>query len=286
MARYCASCGTEVDETALFCPTCGQPIDQETETAIPPAPAWPDPAEAPGREDPTRPLEMPAEQPVSGWSTPAEPESPPPSPVRPDPEPIRPVAERRYDPEPEAAAPTGDAPWGEPAAWERQSQPTRDEVDAAPSPPPMPPPTPTRPTSPAVPPAEPGGGTSATPLPNVPVTAPVTLSGWLIGGGATIAAIGALVSLFDGNRAVVDLLVLLAMAAVAISIFFASSLPALSNLRLATFALVLVAFGAATDRILAGIGGVGELLLFLGAAAAVIGALLLELGRDQPLGRS
>jgi hypothetical protein len=31
---------------------------------------------------------------------------------------------------------------------------------------------------------------------------------------------------------------------------------------------------------------VGELLLFLGAAAAVIGALLLELGRDQPLGGS
>jgi hypothetical protein len=119
----------------------------------------------------------------------------------------------------------------------------------------------------------------------MPVTAPVTLSGWLIGGGAAIAAIGALVALLDGgSRAIVDLLVLLAMAAVAVTIFFASRMPALANLRLATLALVLVAFGAATDRILAGVGGVGELLLFLGAAAAVIGVLLLELGRDQPLG--
>jgi hypothetical protein len=120
----------------------------------------------------------------------------------------------------------------------------------------------------------------------VPVTRPVTLSGWLIGIGAVLAAIGALISLFDGLRTVVDLLVLVAMAGVAVSVFFSSRLPAFGHLRLATLAIVLVAFGAATDRILAGVGGAGELLLFMGAAAAVIGAVLLETGRDQPMGAS
>ena len=80
------------------------------------------------------------------------------------------------------------------------------------------------------------------------------------------------------------LLVLVAMGGVAVSVFFSSSLPAFGHVRLATLAIVLVALGAATDRILAGVGGAGELLLFLGAAAAVIGAVLFEIGRDQPMG--
>ena len=42
--RYCPNCGTEVDDTAAFCPTCGQAIDQAAETAMPAAPAWPEPA--------------------------------------------------------------------------------------------------------------------------------------------------------------------------------------------------------------------------------------------------
>lgn len=118
----------------------------------------------------------------------------------------------------------------------------------------------------------------------IEVTTPLTLSGWLIGVGAALAAIGALISLFDGVRTVVDLLVLVAMGGVAISVFFSSSIPAFGHVRLATLAIVLVAFGAGADRILGGVGGAGELLLFLGAAAAVIGAVLLEIGRDQPMG--
>ena len=43
MVRFCANCGTEVDDTAVFCPTCGQPIDQEVEPEMPAAPAWPEP---------------------------------------------------------------------------------------------------------------------------------------------------------------------------------------------------------------------------------------------------
>lgn len=266
MTRFCASCGTEVDETAIFCPTCGQPIDQDVEAAIPPAPAWPEPAAAaadrPVRDEaPTRPIEpewgSPPEPPPAdpAWEaaqTPPPPAAPPP--VRREPPPIEPVSERHYEPEPEPAP--------------------RPDVPAPISPPPPA-------DRPAPPPPRPAG---ASPLSTVPITTPVTLSGWLIGIGAILAAVGALIALFDGIRTVVDLIVLVAMAAVAVSIFFSSRLPAFGHLRLAVLAIVLVAFGAATDRILAGVGSAGELLVFLGAAAVVIGAILLETGRDQPLG--
>ena len=58
--RYCPNCGTEVDDTAAFCPTCGQAIDQAAETAMPAAPAWPEPAAPP------RPHE-PAAAPAQSW---------------------------------------------------------------------------------------------------------------------------------------------------------------------------------------------------------------------------
>jgi hypothetical protein len=294
MARFCASCGTEVDDTAIFCPTCGQPIDQEVESAIPPAPAWPDPSEsAPPRADPagepTRPLEPAWGEPVNdprsqaAWDEPAAPPPPPPA-ARAEPPQIRPVSERRYSTEPAATAAPADEPeppgagtWPDPdapaaaetaAPIEPGSSPTPSQAVALPPPPPA------------------DGGPRSSPLDSVPVTSPVTLSGWLIGIGAALAAVGALIALFDGVRTVVDLLVLVAMAGVAISVFFVSALPAFGHLRLATLAIVLVALGAATDRILAGVGSAGELLLFMGAAAAVIGAVLLETGRDQPLGGS
>jgi hypothetical protein len=315
MTRFCASCGTEVDDTAIFCPTCGQPIDQEVESAIPPAPAWPDPADAqPPRQvgdgEPTRPIEPawgepsqrePAPWPNEGPSR-EEPAASVPSapPARRDQDPIRPVSERRFDPAPEASAPRQpDAPDG--GGWQAADRGPSEEPEgvtptdtgpgvatgdaprAAAAPPPSAAPAPSGPPS-AVSPAPERPRSS--PMDSVPVSAPVTLSGWLIGIGAAIAAIGALFALFDGGRPVVDLLILVAMAGVAVSVFFSSSLPAFGHLRLATLAIVLVAFGAAADRILAGLGGAGELLLFLGAAAAVIGVVLLETGRDQPLGGS
>jgi zinc-ribbon domain len=288
MARFCASCGTEVDDTAIFCPTCGQPIDQEAESAIPPAPAWPDPSEsAPPRPDPagapTRPLEPAWGEPVNdprsqaAWDEPAAPPPPPPA-ARSEPPEIRPVSERRYSTEPaDEPEPPGAGSWpdAEPPASAEDVAPIESPSSATPPQAVAPPPPP---------PAE--GGPRSSPLDSVPVTSPVTLSGWLIGIGAALAAIGALIALFDGVRTVVDLLVLVAMAGVAISVFFSSALPAFGHLRLATLAIVLVALGAATDRILAGVGNAGELLLFMGAAAAVIGAVLLETGRDQPLGGS
>lgn len=226
MARYCANCGTEVDDNAIFCPTCGQPIDQAAETEIPPAPAWPDaPREEAGVQRPE--VESRAH------------EAPPP-----DDEPTR--AEIRPDPPPAAAA-------ARPSAAPAPRRPIDDR----------------------------DGG--AAPRINVPFTAPVTLSAWLIGGGSLLAAIGVIIGLFDVILNPIELLLLLALLVIAATVFFSSSVPNIPNLRLATLVVVLIGFGIALDRLSFG-GGVGELLLFLGTAAAAMGAIILELGRDQPLG--
>lgn len=119
---------------------------------------------------------------------------------------------------------------------------------------------------------------------SLPVTMPVTLSAWLIGGGTTIAALGVLIGLFDGFLNPIDLVLLIVLVGIAATVFFSANVPAIPHLRLATFVVVLIAFGIALNRIGFGGAGIGDLLLFLGAAAATIGALLLELGRDQPLG--
>jgi len=218
LSRFCPNCGTEIDETAVFCPTCGQAIDQQAETAIPPAPAWPEPEPQPQREP-----ELADE------------------------------AEADAGAEPQAA---------DLAAPEVQPEP-------------LPPPAPA-PAADAADRPQPAGV-------NLPLTTPLMLSGWLIGGGAALGALGALIGMFDGFVSPIELILLVALLAVAASVFLSSSMPQIPNLRLATLAIVLVAFGAAMDRLSIG-GGFATLLLFLGTAAAAIGAVLVELGRDQPLG--
>jgi hypothetical protein len=121
---------------------------------------------------------------------------------------------------------------------------------------------------------------------DLPLTMPVTLSAWLIGIGAVLAAIGIVVGLFDGLLNPIELILLLALLAIAAAVFFSASLPNVPNLRLATLSVALIGFGIALDRLGFGGAGVGELLLFLGTAMAAIGAIILELGRDQPLGGS
>jgi hypothetical protein len=139
--------------------------------------------------------------------------------------------------------------------------------------------------SPAPPPAAPAGHQQpASPAIELPITWPVTLSGWLIGGGALIGALGALIGLFSRPLNAWDVVLLLLLGAIAVTVFFAANIPAIPHLRLATLAIVLVATGIALDRIGYGIAGIGTVLLLFGAAAAAIGAVILELGRDQPLG--
>lgn len=193
------------------------------------------------------------------------------------PDPARPA-------EPDEAAgseSSGDAgPDAEPvAAAPRIEDPTR--VEAAPPPTPPPPPA----AAPPVP-GEAAGTRPGARQVNLPVTWPVTMSAWLIGVGAAVAAVGVLISLFRGVINPIDLLLLLLLLGIAVTVFFSASVPAFPHTRLATFVVALIAFGIALDRIGFGLAGIGELLLFLGAAAAGIGCILLELGRDQPLGGS
>jgi hypothetical protein len=249
MARFCANCGTEVDDTAVFCPTCGQPIDQDVEAQMPAAPAWPE----------AEPAEHPAEAPPP--ATPTEPQEPPP---RADDAEVMRAAE---PPLREGYVPS-DAE-GEP----NRVEPTR--VEARPEFP--------RPPQPREDPAPGAPAAPAGPAINLPITTPVTLSAWLIGIGAALGGVGALIGLFDGVGSAIDLLALIALLAVAATVFFSTALPGIPHLRFITLAVVLVSFGVALDRLGIGRAGAGDLLLFLGSAAAVIGAVLLELGQDQPL---
>ena len=255
MTRFCANCGTEVDDNAVFCPTCGQPIDQETELEMPPAPSWPEPE-------------------------PRAPEAvfPPVEPHEPDSVEARPTLrdDRGWTPEREAESRPQLEP--EPEEPTRLVEP-RPRSDAAPPPPPAPDVRPPRPSIPPPAPREP-----ARPAPDLPLTMPVTLSAWLIGGGAALGAIGALIALFDGLGTAIDLLLLIGLLAVAASVFLSERLPNIPQLRLITLTIVLVAFGVSLDRLGFGRAGAGDLLLFLGTAAAAIGGIILETGRDQPLG--
>ncbi len=212
MARYCANCGTEVEDQAVFCPTCGQPIDQASETEIPAAPAWPEPSDVGEAPAPAAPQPR--------WEEPTRTEVPPP------------VAATAPPPPAESPRPAADRPG----------------------------------------------------RPPIPVTMPVTLSAWLIGGGAALGALGVVIGLFGGFLNPIDLLLLLLLIGIAATVFLSASVPAIPHLRLITFAVVVIGFGMALDRLGFGTAGAGELLLFIGTAAAAIGAIILELGRDQPLG--
>lgn len=118
----------------------------------------------------------------------------------------------------------------------------------------------------------------------IPVTWPTTLSGWLIGIGVVLGALGLLIGFVDRAFNPIDVLLLPALLIVAATVFFSATIPRVPHLALAILAIALVAFGIGLDRIGFGGAGMGELLLFLGAAAASIGAIVLAVGHDQPLG--
>jgi hypothetical protein len=279
MARYCGNCGTEVDDTAVFCPTCGQPVDEATAADIPAAPAWPDaaPANAASRDEPdegpSRLAEERARQESVGPHADLPRESEPP---------VEPSAKSEGEPA-ERWREYGRRDFGAAPVPESEDAPTRIEQ---------------RPPAPA----DAGEGTRRAPPPDarapqhsgrsgpgspqveLPFTMPVTLSGWLIGGGTLLAALGVVIILIVTALNAIDLLLLVALVAVAATVFLSSRMPAIPNLRLIGLVVALIAFGIALDRVGFRGGGAGELLLFMGAAAAAIGAVVLEIGQDQPLG--
>lgn len=116
------------------------------------------------------------------------------------------------------------------------------------------------------------------PAADLPFTWPTTLSGWLIGGGATLGAVSLIASLSDA----VSLLLMLALLGVAATVFVSDRLPQVPRLRLVTLSITMVGLGVALER--AGFGARGaDSVLLVAMIAAAGGALLVELDRDRPL---
>ena len=255
--RACANCGTEVDDEAAFCPSCGQPLAEPPRTPAappPPAPAW-------HADDGEAASGGPA---TEAW------------------------ASRRADDESRPGAADSLVPPIEP----------RDEIPGEPVPPPEPYDEPVtaldeRPASPPirpapVPPSVPPPGTpedrvAAERAPaELPISLPVTLSGWLVGGGALVGALALFADfrLFSNPITFVLLVLLLGVAA---TVFLAPRMPAIPYLQLGVMVTIFTGLGVALDRVGFGsIVGIGSAILLLAMIAAAAGVIIAETGRDRP----
>jgi zinc-ribbon domain len=131
----------------------------------------------------------------------------------------------------------------------------------------------------------------STPRLNLPITWPVTLSGWLIGAGALLGALAMFLPWFSsgfvafgGFDSFVNIVLLILLLAVAAWVFLSTVMPQFRHQRLAILAVLLVGLGVALDRLGLGGFGIGVVLFFIAMAGAVIGAVVLELGMDRPVG--
>jgi hypothetical protein len=267
--RFCMTCGTEVDEEATFCPACGNPMDAPPTDEIPAAPAWP------------RPEPEPIEAATANVDAPAHADAPADAYANEDlgadvavegaadeeePEPAT-FDDRRFAREAEPAAPPQAA--------------TAPPPPAAVSPPPSARPGPIGPPPAGNRPASSGGLARGSQL-DLPVTWPVTLSGWLIGVGALVGALAVLLDFraFTNPVTLIAFLLLLAVAAV---VFFSASVPAVPHRELWIMVVVFVGFGAALERVGGGTALAG-VIFFLATGAAAAGAVIVELGLDRPFG--
>jgi hypothetical protein len=262
--RFCGICGTEVDEDAAFCPSCGNPLNlsQDRPSEIPPAPAWPEPepvdVAASDFTDEPEPVDQtaePADEPVAT------------RPSTPDPQ-AEPIVEsepmRRPEPYPPAAEPEATRPQFSPS--QAAARPAAAPPAAAPPPPP----------------AAGGGRRPAAENIEMPFTLPVMLSGWLIGVGSLVAALSLLLD-FRTFANPVTLIVFLLLLAVAATVFLSSNIPDFANRRLWVLVVVVAAFGIGLWRVGLGASFAG-VVFFLASLAAAVGAILVELGQDRPMG--
>lgn len=125
---------------------------------------------------------------------------------------------------------------------------------------------------------------------DLPISWPVTLSGWLIGIGAVVGVLSMFIPWlafgaggFGGFGSFVNILFLVVLLGIAATIFFATTMPAVPHQRLAILGVSLVGLGIGLDRIGLGAPGVGAVLFFMAMLAMAVGAIMLELGRDRPL---
>ena len=262
--RFCGICGTEVDEDAAFCPSCGNPLNLSEERAseIPPAPAWPEPEPEPEAEPELEPAEVRSDAAA-------------------EPEPVAErTAERADEPtrQPEATGERGPMRQPEPIPGPGRYR----AAEPEPTRPQTPPPPGAGPQAAAPPPAPAGGRRPAAENIEMPFTLPVMLSGWLIGVGSLVAALSLLLD-FRTFANPVTLIVFLLLLAVAATVFLSSNIPDFANRRLWVLVVVVVAFGIGLWRVGLGASFAG-VVFFLASLAAAVGAILIELGQDRPMG--
>jgi hypothetical protein len=251
--RFCGICGTEVDETAVFCPSCGNPIEPDAQPAeIPPAPAWPEPEPA---------SQVEAEAHPDYGAVPDHEAYPEPS------------ATLESEPEP--------APESAPEADPERTYQARPSARPGPAADPSPPPVAAAPAAGA---AARGEHRRMGEQVELPFTWPTMLSGWLIGIGSLVAALSLLLD-FRTFANPVTLIVFLLLLAVSASVFLASNIPDFANRRMWVLVVVVAAFGIGLWRVGLGANFAG-VVFFLATLAAAGGAVMLELGRDRPMGGS
>jgi len=268
MARVCAHCGTEVDDDALFCPTCGEPIDRGGEPDLPAAPDWP-----PTGSGATRAAGPPPEGADAGGSGRAE-QHPEQVPTRATPSASASGMDVPPASEPVQARPaTGDEeatlpPWRRGAAYR------------AAAPPPAP-----APSGPV--PARPGAL-----RPEGIVRPPETISGWLIGIGALVGAVAMLLpwvvsGTYTGGWGLasgINLLFTLVLIGVLAVAFLPHLVPAIPQRNLVLLAIALVGVGVGLDRLGLPLTGMGAMIFLIGMLACATGAFLAELGMDRQVG--
>ena len=183
------------------------------------------------------------------------------------PAPAWPAGETTPDAEPPAPdEPTlTDAPGAPPGAAPAQATQEHASADASAPPPAAPPPPAAQPLAPV------------SRSPEIPLTWPTTIAGWLIGAGSLLGAIFLIATL--GN--VVSLLLFVALLGVAASVFVADRMPQVPHLRLLVLVTTMIGLGVGLARAGFTVNGVDTLFL-LAMLAAGGGALLIELDRDRP----
>lgn len=244
--RYCVNCGTEVDDDARFCPTCGQTLLAAEPDAVDRAPD----------DEPTVavPREEPADEPASTF--PAAPSWPPVESSAPEAQP---------EPEPQ---PT----------WSAARTPEPEAEPAEPAEPPPPPPPRAEPEAAAPAAPAPSASAGSRSMPDLPFTWPLTIGGWLVGAGSGLAALSLLPRL--GNP--LDLLLFIALLGITATVFLADRIPQIGHQRLIVLVVLVLGLGVALERAAFTVRGIHTVFLITMLAAAG-GALLIELGRDRPV---
>ncbi len=306
--RLCANCGTEVDGDALFCPTCGQPMEGQAQPELPPAPDWPELPEPPPPEPPVPEPPAPgppAPEPVVAGTAPAEAggdevsEAPPPpflaAPADAPPEDS--ILSDQDEAPPDASTHAWEGPvsgqpippWRRGAvhrAAEEQVAATAGDADPAEAPP----------VSSGARGARPAAGPAArrvSPMtPSGIVRIPQLLSDWLAGIGAFTGVLAMFLPWVVGGRYTdawglasgVNMVMTVVLVGVLAVVFLSELVPEVPQRGLVMLAIGLVGVGIGFDRLGLPLTGAGGIVFLIATIVLAAGGAVAVLGHDRPVG--